>query len=77
MIDGQKIWTSRALQSDLMLLLARTSPRGSERRWYGLSTFLVDLRDADEHVRISPIETMLNHNTNELFIDGLEFRPKT
>jgi alkylation response protein AidB-like acyl-CoA dehydrogenase len=71
-IDGQKIWTSRALQSDLMLLLARTSPPDEERRWYGLSTFLVDLRGADEHVRISPIETMLNHNTNEVFIDGLE-----
>ena len=72
MIDGQKIWTSRARQSDLMLLLARTSPPEEKRRWFGLSTFLVDLREADEHVRIVPIETMLNHNTNEVFIDGLE-----
>jgi acyl-CoA dehydrogenase len=71
-IDGQKIWTSRALQSDLMLLLARTSPAEPERRWFGLSTFLVDLRSAGEHVRIVPIETMLNHNTNEVFIEGLE-----
>jgi acyl-CoA dehydrogenase len=70
-IDGQKIWTSRAAQSDLMLLLARTSPP-DERRWFGLSTFLVDLREAGDSVRIVPIETMLNHNTNEVFIDGLE-----
>jgi alkylation response protein AidB-like acyl-CoA dehydrogenase len=71
LIDGQKIWTSRAAQSDLMLLLARTSPP-DERRWFGLSTFLVDLREAGDSVRIVPIETMLNHNTNEVFIDGLE-----
>jgi acyl-CoA dehydrogenase len=55
-----------------MLLLARTSPPDEGRRWFGLSTFLVDLREAGEHVRIVPIETMLNHNTNEVFIDGLE-----
>jgi len=71
-IDGQKIWTSRALQSDLMLLLARTSPPDPERRWFGLSTFLVDLREAGDTVRIVPIETMLNHNTTEVFIDGLQ-----
>jgi acyl-CoA dehydrogenase len=71
-IDGQKIWTSRAAQSDLMLLLARTSPPEDERRWFGLSTLLVDLREAGDSVRIVPIETMLNHNTNEVFIDGLE-----
>jgi acyl-CoA dehydrogenase len=71
-IDGQKIWTSRALQSDLMLLLARTSPPDPERRWFGLSTFLVDLRDAGDTVRIVPIDTMLNHNTTEVFIDGLQ-----
>jgi len=71
-IDGQKIWTSRAAQSDLMLLLARTSAPDDERRWFGLSTFLVDLREAGDSVRIVPIETMLNHNTNEVFIEGLE-----
>jgi acyl-CoA dehydrogenase len=73
-VNGQKIWTSRALQSDLMLLLARTNePDDEHPRWWGLSTFLVDLRAAgDEQVRIQPIETMLNHNTTEVFIDDLK-----
>jgi acyl-CoA dehydrogenase len=72
--SGQKIWTSRALQSDLMLLLARTNePDDEHPRWWGLSTFLVDLREASsEQLRIQPIETMLNHNTTEVFIDNLE-----
>ncbi len=72
-INGQKIWTSRALQSDLMLLLARTSkPEGDQPRWWGLSTFLVDMRAAsEEQLRIQPIDTMLNHNTTEVFIDDL------
>jgi acyl-CoA dehydrogenase len=72
-ISGQKIWTSRALESDLMLLLARTSPADEEHgRWWGLSTFLVDLREvSEEQLKIVPIETMLNHNTTELFIDDL------
>jgi acyl-CoA dehydrogenase len=73
-VNGQKIWTSRALQSDLMLLLARTNePDDEHPRWWGLSTFLVDLRAArDEQLRIQPIETMLNHNTTEVFIDDLK-----
>jgi acyl-CoA dehydrogenase len=73
-VGGQKIWTSRALQSDLMLLLARTNDPDEEHpRWWGLSTFLVDLRAASpEQIRIQPIATMLNHNTTEVFIDGLE-----
>jgi acyl-CoA dehydrogenase len=73
-VNGQKIWTSRALQSDLMLLLARTDEPDEEHpRWWGLSTFLVDLRSAvGQQVRITPIETMLNHNTTEVFIDNLE-----
>jgi acyl-CoA dehydrogenase len=73
-VNGQKIWTSRALQSDLMLLLARTNePDDEHPRWWGLSTFLVDLRAASaEQVRIQPIETMLNHNTTEVFIDDLK-----
>jgi len=73
-VNGQKIWTSRALQSDLMLLLARTNDADEEHpRWWGLSTFLVDLRSAvGDQVRIQPIETMLNHNTTEVFIDNLE-----
>ncbi len=72
-VNGQKIWTSRALQSDLMLLLARTNePDDEHPRWGGLSTFLVDLRAAGEdQIRIQPIETMLNHNTTEVFIDDL------
>jgi acyl-CoA dehydrogenase len=72
-ISGQKIWTSRAQHSDLMLLLARTSDPGADReRWWGLSTFLVDLRDAPaEHLRIVPIPTMLNHSTTEVFMDDL------
>jgi acyl-CoA dehydrogenase len=72
-INGQKIWTSRAQHSDLMLLLARTSDPDPERgRWWGLSTFLVDLRDVpDEQLRIVPIETMLNHATTEVFMDDL------
>jgi acyl-CoA dehydrogenase len=73
-VNGQKIWTSRALQSDLMLLLARTNePDDEHPRWWGLSTFLVDMRAAgEEQIRIQPIETMLNHNTTEVFIDELE-----
>ena len=57
-----------------MLLLARTNdPDDEHPRWWGLSTFLVDLRAAgEEQVRIQPIETMLNHNTTEVFIDDLE-----
>jgi acyl-CoA dehydrogenase len=72
-INGQKIWTSRAEHSDLMLLLARTSdPDASKDRWWGLSTFLVDLRDVPpEQLRIVPIETMLNHSTTEVFMDDL------
>ena len=72
-IDGQKLWTSRALQSDLMLLLARTSPRDSEsKRTEGLSVFLIDLREAvGNGIEIRPVDTMINHNTTEIFIDGL------
>lgn len=74
LISGQKIWTSRVEHSDLMLLLARTSDADQERgRWFGLSTFLVDLREAPpDRIRVAPIETMLNHNTTEVFFDGLE-----
>jgi acyl-CoA dehydrogenase len=74
LISGQKIWTSRAEHSDLMLLLARTSEPDEEHgRWYGLSTFIVDLREAPaDRLRIVPIETMLNHSTTEVFFDGLE-----
>ena len=73
-IDGQKLWTSRALQSDLMLLLARTTPLEEiTKRGNGLSVFLVDLREAvGNGVDIRPIDTMINHNTTELFIDKLK-----
>ena len=72
-VSGQKIWTSRAAYSDLMLLLARTSaPDPEKESWWGLSTFLVDLRSAPpDTLRIVPIETMLNHSTTEVFFDEL------
>jgi alkylation response protein AidB-like acyl-CoA dehydrogenase len=72
-INGQKIWTSRAEHSDLMLLLARTSKAGEgQPRWSGLSTFLVDMRDAPPGaLTIAPIPTMLNHHTTEVFFDDL------
>ncbi len=72
-VNGQKIWTSRALQSDLMLLLARTTPPDEvQKRTQGISVFIVDLREAkDNGVEIRPIDTMINHNTNEVFIENL------
>ncbi len=74
-INGQKIWTSRAEHSDLLLLLARTTPYDELRdKTRGLSVFLVDLRQAvaDGQIAIRPIKTMMNHNTTELFITNLE-----
>jgi len=77
-VRGQKIWTSRALHSDLMLLLARTTPLEQvEKRTHGLSTFIVDLRAATAAgtLTIRPIKTMLNHATTEVFLDGVELPP--
>jgi len=73
-IHGQKVWTSRALHSDLMLLLARTTPLEQvERKTDGLSVFLVDLRQCRGHgVEIKPLAAMINHNTTEVFFDGAE-----
>ncbi len=73
-VNGQKIWTSRALQSDLMLLLARTTPAEEvKRRTDGISVFLVDLREArGRGLEIQPIPTMINHNTNQVFMDDLK-----
>jgi len=73
-INGQKIWISRAEHSDLMLLLARTTPLDLvKKRTEGLSTILVDLRQAVGHgLKIRPIRTMMNHATTELFFDNLE-----
>jgi acyl-CoA dehydrogenase len=71
-IDGQKIWTSRAEHSDLMVLLARTTPPAEVRsRTDGLSVFLVDMRDRGPELTITPIRTMMNHATTEVFFDGL------
>jgi acyl-CoA dehydrogenase len=72
-IWGQKIWTSRALHSDLMLLLARTTPLEEvEKRTEGLSVFVVDMRAAGAKIDIRPIKTMMNHATTEVFLDGVE-----
>ena len=72
-VNGQKIWTSRAEHSDLLLLLARTTPLNQvEKRTDGLSVFLVDMREASESaLSIRPIRTMMNHATTELFFDNL------
>lgn len=72
-VSGQKIWTSRAMHSDLMTLLCRTTPVDQvAKRTDGLSVLLVDLREAvGKGLTIKPIETMVNHQTNELFFDDL------
>jgi alkylation response protein AidB-like acyl-CoA dehydrogenase len=73
LIRGQKIWTSRALHSDLMLLLARTTPiEEVERKSDGMSVFLVDMKAAGERLTIRPIATMMNHATTEVFLDDVE-----
>ena len=73
-VTGQKVWTSRAQHSDLMLLLARTSPReDQEKRHHGLSVFLVDMREvAGAGLTIRPIRTMINHAATEVFFDDLK-----
>ena len=71
-VRGQKVFISRTLQSDLMILLARTTPRSEvEKRTGGLSVFIVDLRDAHDRIRVNPIDTMINHESCEVFFDGL------
>ncbi|RZT86726.1 acyl-CoA dehydrogenase [Pseudonocardia sediminis] len=70
-VNGQKIWTSRVQHSDLMLLLARTTPKDRvEKRSQGLSVFLIDLRGL-EGITVKPIRTMVNHETNEVFFDDV------
>jgi acyl-CoA dehydrogenase len=73
-VNGQKVWTSRAEHSDLMLLLARTTPRDQvKKKTDGISVFLVDMRQARGHgLTIRPIRTMINHATTEVFFDNLE-----
>ena len=71
LINGQKIWTSRAAQSDLMVLLARTTPKDQvAKRTEGLSVFLLDMRDCPG-LSIQPIETMMNHGTTAVFFDNV------
>ncbi|KAI3601995.1 Acyl-CoA dehydrogenase [Cupriavidus necator H850] len=73
-VNGQKVWISRVQHSDLMLLLARTTPLDQvKRKSEGLSVFVVDLRDAiGKGLTVKPIRNMVNHETNELFFDNLE-----
>jgi acyl-CoA dehydrogenase len=73
-VNGQKVFISRVLQSDLMLLLARTTPPDQvQRRSDGLSVFIIDLRDAPkEQLTVNPIDIMINHHSNAVFFDNLE-----
>ena len=72
-IHGQKVFISRVLQSDLMLLLARTTPYDELKdKTQGLSVFIVDLRESKEKLEVKPLDLMINHHTNALFFDGLE-----
>jgi acyl-CoA dehydrogenase len=70
-VNGQKIWTSRAEHSDFMVLLARTTPKAQvEKKGEGLSVFLLDMRDCPG-LTIKPIRTMMNHSTTEVFFDNV------
>ncbi|MHB8242156.1 MAG: acyl-CoA dehydrogenase family protein [Solirubrobacteraceae bacterium] len=72
-VNGQKIWTSRAEHSDLMVLLARTTPiEQAPKRTAGLSVFLLDMRERGAQLTIRPIKTMINHATTEVFFENLE-----
>src|SRR5437016_3158614 len=73
-VHGQKVWTSRALHSDLMLLLARTTPADKvKKRTDGLSVFLVDIRAAlGNGLDIRPLKAMINHQSCEVFMNGME-----
>ncbi len=71
-INGQKIWTSRYFQSHLYLLVVRTTPLAEvKRKTDGLSLFLIDIAKAGDSLKAKPIPTMLNHHTNQVFIDDL------
>ncbi len=73
LINGQKIFISRVLQSDLMLLLARTTPYDElTDKTRGLSVFLVDLKENKGKLEVKPLDLMINHHTNELFFDNVE-----
>jgi len=73
-VNGQKVWTSRVQHSELMILLARTTPLAEvKKKSEGMSIFIVDLRDAlKKGMTIRPIRNMVNHETNEVFFDNLE-----
>ncbi|HBA34237.1 MAG TPA: acyl-CoA dehydrogenase [Gammaproteobacteria bacterium] len=73
-VNGQKVWTSRAEHSDLMLLLARTTPKEDvKKRTDGLSVFVVDMREVlGQGLTIKPIPTMINHSTTEIFFDNMK-----
>jgi acyl-CoA dehydrogenase len=72
-INGQKIFISRVLQSDLMLLLARTTPYDElEDKTRGLSVFIVDLKENEKKLDVKPLDLMINHHTNALFFDSVE-----
>lgn len=72
-VNGQKIWTSRYFQSHLYLIIARTTPFAEvKKKTEGLSLFLIDIEKAGPALKAKPIKTMLNHHTNEVFIDNLE-----
>lgn len=72
-VNGQKIWTSRAEYSDLMLLLARTTPKDKvAKKTDGLSLFILDMKDQKDNITIRPIDTMINHSTTEVFFENAE-----
>ncbi|MDH3438601.1 MAG: acyl-CoA/acyl-ACP dehydrogenase, partial [Betaproteobacteria bacterium] len=73
-VNGQKVWTSRVQHSELMILLARTTPLPDvKKKSDGMSTFIVDLREAAKRgMTVKPIRNMVNHETNQLFFDNLE-----
>ena len=73
-VHGQKVWTSRALHSDLMLLLARTTPLDQvKKKTEGLSVFLVDIRESlGKGLEIKPLKAMINHHATEVFFDGVK-----
>jgi acyl-CoA dehydrogenase len=73
-VHGQKVWTSRALHSDLMLLLARTTPLDQvKKKTEGLSVFLVDIRQSlEKGLEIKPLKAMINHHATEVFFDGVK-----
>jgi acyl-CoA dehydrogenase len=73
LINGQKIFISRVLQSDLMLLLARTTPYDElQDKTRGLSVFIVDLKENRDRIEVKPLDLMINHHTNALFFDNVE-----